>query len=371
MTILKKKKIIIKIGSALLLQNNQIRISWLEKLAEDIKILQDNNVGVIIVSSGSVTIGKKYIKAKRMTDAKRRALSSIGQAELTSSFYQTFKKYNLNIAQILHTGDEYLNRENYLNAIDIFKILLKNKTIAIINENDTILTEDIKIGNNDKIAARIVQMADADMMILLSDIDGLYDKNPKLHSDAKLIKKIDKITAEIENMAGDTVTKFGTGGMKTKIEAVKMAFNTGCDVIIANGLIDHPIKNIIDSENYSFFKSDRKKINAKKRWISDSLNFKGKIIINQKAAKALVENGSSLLPVGVMSIEGEFHKSDMVLIIDDKNQKIATGVISYNSTIARLIIGKNSAEIKKIVKKDFCEELVHRDNLALKRSIDN
>jgi glutamate 5-kinase len=365
MNILKKKKIIIKLGSALLLKDNEIRISWLEKLASDIKILQENNIGVIIISSGSVTIGKKYINPAKMTAAKRRALSSIGQAELTSSFYQSFKKYDLNIAQILHTGGEYLNRENYLNAIDTFEILIKNKTIAIINENDTILTEDIKIGNNDKIAARIAQMSDADLMILLSDIDGLYDKNPKLHDDAKLIHEILEITPEIENMAGDTVTKFGTGGMKTKIEAVKMAFNAGCDVIISNGLIDHPIKNILESEKYSLFKSHSKKINAKKRWISDSLNFKGRITINKKAAKALIENGSSLLPVGVTEILGEFHKGDMVLINDENNQKIATGVISYNSTIARSIIGRNSSEIKKIIHGNFVEELIHRDNLAL------
>lgn len=365
MNFLKKKKIIIKIGSALLLKDNEIRISWLEKLASDIKILQNNNIGVIIISSGSVTIGKKYINPEKMTAAKRRALSSIGQAELTSSFYQAFKKHDLNIAQILHTGGEYLNRENYLNAIDTFKILIKNKTIAIINENDTILTEDIKIGNNDKIAARIAQMSDADLMILLSDIDGFYDKNPKLYDDAKLIHQIDKITPEIENMAGDTVTKYGTGGMKTKIEAVKMAFNAGCDVVIANGLIDRPIKNILESKKYSLFKSHSKKINAKKRWISDSLNFKGKITINEKAAKAIIENGSSLLPVGVMEIEGEFHKGDMVLINNEKSQKVATGVISYNSTIARLVIGKNSLEIKKIIQDDFIEELIHRDNLAL------
>ena len=365
MDILKKKKIIIKIGSALLLKDNEIRTSWLEKLAQDIKILQDNNIGVIIVSSGSVTIGKKYIFADKMTASKRRALSSIGQAELTSSFYQAFIKQNIDIAQILHTGGEYLNRQNYLNAIDTFKILLDNKAVAIINENDTILTEDIKIGNNDKIAARIAQMSDADLMILLSDIDGLYDKNPKLHSDAKLIHQIDKITKEIEDMAGDTVTKFGTGGMKTKIEAVKMAFNAGSDVIIANGLINHPIKNILETKNYSLFRSHSKKINAKKRWISDSLNFKGKIIINEKAAKALIETGSSLLPVGVVAIEGEFHKGDMVLINDEKDKKIATGVTSYNSTIARSIIGKNSGEIRKIIKKDFHEELIHRDNLAL------
>jgi glutamate 5-kinase len=369
MNILKKKKIIIKIGSALLLKDNEVRVSWLKKLAQDIKILQQNNIGIIIVSSGSVSIGKKYINADRMTAAKRRALASIGQAELTSSFYQAFKNENINIAQILHTGGEYLNRQNYLNAIATFKILLDNKVVTIINENDSILTEDIKIGNNDKIAARIAQMSDAGLMILLSDVDGLYDKNPKLHLDAKLIHKIDKITPEIESMAGDTVTKFGTGGMKTKIEAVKMAFNAGCDVIIANGVIDHPIKNILETKNYSIFKSLSKKINAKKRWISDSLNFMGQITINEKAAMALIESGSSLLPVGVIKITGEFHKGDMVLISNEKNQKIATGVISYNSTISRLIIGKNSEEIKKIVKKNFCSELIHRDNLALNRLV--
>lgn len=363
--ILKKKRIIIKIGSALLLKDNQIRTIWLEKLAEDIKILHQNNIEVIIVSSGSVTIGKKYIKDKKIDDIKRRALASIGQAELTASFHKAFSKQNLLISQILHTGNEYLDRENYLNAIETFKILLENKAIPIINENDPILTDDIKIGNNDKIAAKIAQMSDADLMILLSDINGLYDKNPKISKNAKLIHIINKITPEIEEMAGDTVTKFGTGGMKTKIEAVKMAFNSGSDVIIANGLIDHPIKNILESKNYSLFKSDNKKINAKKRWISDSLNFKGKIIINKRAADALKKNGSSLLPVGVVKIEGEFHKGDMVIITDEKNNKIANGVISYNSTIARSIIGKNSSEIQKIVKKNFLEELIHRDNLAI------
>lgn len=360
-----KKRIIIKIGSALLIESGQIRSAWLKSMVEDIKYLRQKlNLEIIIVSSGSIALGKAYLNkaaSKKLSLEEKQSAAAIGQISLMSSYQNYFAKHKINVAQILLTGSESSERSKYLNAKNTFNTLLKNNIIPIVNENDTITTEEIKIGDNDRLAARVAQMVDADMLILFSDVNGLYDKNPKIHKDAKFIPLISKITKEIEGMAGGSVSLVGTGGMFTKIMAAKMAFNSNCDTIITSGVVNHPIKS---ASQYTIFKAGYNKISSKKKWIIDCLNPKGEITINQCAIEALVK-GSSLLPIGVEKISGDFSSGDVVIIKDTVNNHIASGAVSYSSIEAKLVIGKKTPEAKKILGRKFKDELINRDNLAL------
>ncbi len=354
-TLKNKKRIVIKIGSSLLIEKGEVRAVWLKSLAEDILQLKTAGVEIIIVSSGAIALGKGKLKtsSSKLKLAEKQAAAAIGQIALMSQYQSCFAKLGLNVAQILITGDDSADRNRYLNARNTISTLLTNGVIPVVNENDTIAIEEIKIGDNDRLAARVAQIAVADLLILLSDIDGLYDKNPKTHQEAKFIYLVENIDATIEAMAGGVGSEVGTGGMITKIKAAKMAFNLGCDCIIASGLKNHPLEQIINGGKFTTFKAIGKKINAKKQWIADCLNATGEAIINDFALEALLKN-SSLLPVGVTKIIGEFKKGDVIFIKDQKGVHIANGIAKYNSSTASLIIGKNNQA-----------ELVHRDDLVL------
>ncbi|MDA0902180.1 MAG: glutamate 5-kinase [Proteobacteria bacterium] len=363
-----KKRIIIKIGSALLIKGESIRDVWLDSLAKDIKLLREMGLDVVLVSSGSIALGKHHLKTKKtnLTLQEKQAAASIGQISLMSAYKTCFAKYGLNVSQILLTGGEANNRERYLNASNTFATLLQNNIIPIVNENDSVTVQEIKIGDNDRLAARVAQMVGADLLILLSDIDGLYDKNPNLHQDAKFIPQVNKIDRSIENMASQANSDIGTGGMITKIKAAQMAFNAGCDVVISKGIINSPIKALIDGAKHTIFKSNTKKISSRKAWIVDAMNPKGEIIINQCAVEAL-EKGSSLLPVGVVKVSGNFILGDQVLVKDENGNHIATGLSNYSKKEAKLIIGNKTSEIKKLLPnaENLKDELIHRDNLVV------
>jgi len=360
-----KKRIIIKIGSNLLIENNNIRKDWLETLAKDIVSLKKSGKEIIIVTSGAIGIGKKSLKNKKgLTLKEKQAACAIGQIELMHSYQEIFAKNNLKIGQVLLTSLDSSDRGAYLNAKNTFLTLIKNDVIAIVNENDTVATEEIRIGDNDRLAARVCQMVEADLLILLSDIDGFYDKNPKINKDAKFIDLIEKIDKKIENMASNSISEVGTGGMITKLKAAKMAFNAGCDTVIASGKENHAIQKLIEGGKHSLFKSNKKKIKSKKAWIIDDFNAKGELIINECAVVALKKN-SSLLPVGVVKIKGRFEEGDNILIKDEKNNHIATGISAYSSGNAKLIIGKNTSQIKEIFGQKIKEELVHKNNLVI------
>ncbi len=356
MTIIKdKKRIVIKVGSSLLVEGGKARAVWLKSLAEDILQLQEQGKEVIIVSSGAIALGKAKLKTKsaKLKLEEKQAAAAIGQIALMSHYQNCFAKLGVNVAQILITGDDAADRNRYLNSRNTINTLLKNNIVPIVNENDTIAVEEIKIGDNDRLAARIAQIAMADLLILLSDIDGLYDKNPKTNKDAKFISLVENIDKEIEEMAGGAGSDVGTGGMITKIKTAKMAFNLGCDCVIASGLKAHPIRQIIDGKKFTLFKAVGKKINSKKQWIGDCLVAKGEAIINGCAVEALLKN-SSLLPVGIVKIVGEFKKGDVIFIRDEQGKHLASGIAKYNSSTASLLIGQNNQP-----------ELVHRDDLVL------
>ena len=395
-----KKRIVIKIGSSLLVENGKVRAAWLKSLAKDILQLRKSGKEIIIVSSGAIALGKAKLKGMQSSPLfrgesvcasnskhrargvqssplfrgesvcasnskhrargvyklkleEKQAAAAIGQITLMANYQTCFDKLGLSVAQILITGDDSADRNRYLNTRNTLRTLLANNIIPIVNENDTIAVEEIKIGDNDRLAARIAQIAVADLLILLSDIDGLYDKNPKIHKDAKFISLVENIDEKIEAMAGGAGSDVGTGGMITKIKAAKMAFNLGCNCIIASGLNKNPIAGIEAGKKFTLFKAEGKKISAKKQWIADCLNANGEAIINDCAVKALMKN-ASLLPVGVVRVNGEFKKGDVIFIKDENGRHLANGIAKYNSSAASLLIGKNNQE-----------ELVNRDDLVL------
>ncbi len=363
-----RKKIVIKIGSSLLVEKGEIRKKWLKSFAKDVANLMQQNFQITIVSSGAIALGRSVLKAenRKLTLEEKQAAAAIGQIQLMSFYRDFFKKNNFNVAQILLTASDCNARDRFLNSKNTIDTLLKNHIIPIINENDTVAVDEIKIGDNDRLAARVAQMISADMMILFSDIDGLYDQNPKTNKNAKLIPEIFTITKEIELMAGGAGSNVGTGGMITKIMAAKMLTNSSCETLITNGTCDGAVKKLfLGKQNFTIFHSKTKTVKSRKNWLSGVLNAKGSLIVNERAAEALKSGKISLLPVGIIEIKGEFKAGEIVFIRDKLENHIASGISNFSALDAKKICLKKSEEVKKILGKDAKKEVVHLNNLVL------
>ena len=364
---LKDSKItVIKIGSSLLVDENKIiRKKWLSSFAEDIQKLKSKNQKVIIVSSGAIALGciKMNISKKNLKLDKSQAIASIGQIELMNLFSQIFEKHNLNISQILLTLEDTEERRRSLNAKRTFENLFDLNFIPIVNENDTIATSEIKYGDNDRLASRVAQITNADTLVLLSDVNGLYDKNPKIHKDAKLIKKINDLNNHLKKIDIKGVNEYGSGGMLTKIEAAKICQLSGCSMVIANGLYLNPITEIIKKNNCTWFLPKVSKLDARKKWIISSISPKGELIIDDGAKKAL-KNGKSLLAAGIKNVSGKFKKGDHIKIIDKNNKEFARGLSSFSSEEINKILGRHSKDIEKILGYISKSEVVHKDDMV-------
>ena len=360
------KIIVIKIGSSLLVNsNNKIRQKWLSSFAKDIKTLKSKNKKIIIVSSGAIALGcikMKYDKNNLKID-KSQAVASIGQIELMNLFSQTFSKFKINISQILLTLDDTEERRRSINAKRTFENLFNLNYVPIVNENDTIATSEIKYGDNDRLASRVAQITNADTLILLSDVDGLFTKNPKIYKDAKLIKKVIDLNKEIKNINVKGTTRFGSGGMTTKIEAAKICNLAGCNMIIANGLHTNPINQIEKKNDCTWFLSKISKLQARKKWIISSISPKGEVLIDEGAKKAL-SNGKSLLAAGIKKISGKFNKGDHIKIVDNQKREFARGLSSFSSEEIKKIIGCHSNEIRRILGYVSKSEVVHKDDMV-------
>ena len=360
------KIIIIKIGSSLLVdEKKNIRKKWLLSFAKDIKKLKSINKKIILVSSGAIALGCKkmnYNKNNLKLD-KSQAVASIGQIELMNLFSQTFSKFKLDISQILLTLEDTEERRRSINAKRTFENLFELDYIPIVNENDTIATSEIKYGDNDRLASRVAQITNADTLILLSDVDGLFTKNPKLFKDAKLIKEINNLEKDIKNISIKGTTEFGKGGMNTKIEAARICNLAGCNMIIANGLYLNPIDRIEKKNNCTLFISKISKLHARKKWIISSVSPKGELIIDEGAKKALM-NGKSLLAAGIKKVSGKFNKGDHIKIMDIKRNEFARGLSSFSSKEIIKIIGCHSNEIGKILGYISKSEVVHKDDMV-------
>ena len=360
------KIIVIKIGSSLLVDDKKkIRKKWLSSFAKDIQKLKSKNKKIIIVSSGAIALGCKKMNynKKNLKLDKSQAVASIGQIELMNLFSQTFSKYKLNISQILLTLDDTEVRRRSINAKRTFENLFQLNYIPIVNENDTIATSEIKYGDNDRLASRVAQITNADTLILLSDVDGLFTKNPKIFKNAKLIKKISNLNKDIQNINIKGMTEFGSGGMNTKIDAAKICNLAGCNMVIANGLYLNPISLIEKNNNCTWFISKISKLHARKKWIISSISPKGEVIIDDGAKKALT-NGKSLLAAGIKKILGKFNKGDHIKILDNKRKEVARGLSSFSSEEINKIMGYHSNEIQKIIGYVSKSEVVHKDDMV-------
>ncbi len=367
------KRIVIKIGSSLLVDENEgtLASKWLATLTEDIKELKSAGKEVILVVSGARALGRKELNLKTTPQAQpsltldeAQAAAAIGQITLSAAFKSQFKAEGLSVAQILLTPGDTENRRRYLNARDTINTLLMNGVIPIVNENDTVATNELRYGDNDRLAARVASMLGAEILIILSDIDGLYTKPPAEDANAEHIDEITEITPEIEAMAGGTGSSYSSGGMVTKLTAAKIAGATGCHMVITTGEANHPIRAFLEGGRATWFLSNRDPIQARKSWIASTLDLKGTITIDRGAEKALYV-GNSLLPAGVTGIKGDFSRGDLVCITNCEGKEIARGLSSYAAKHANQIIGRQSNDIKEILGFAGRTELIHRDNMIL------
>ena len=366
MSLKNSKIIVIKIGSSLLVDTNKkIRKKWLNSFAKDIKNLKKKNKKIVIVSSGAIALGciKMNYNKKNLKLDKSQAIASIGQIELMNLFSNTFSKHNLNISQILLTLEDTEERRRSINAKRTFENLFDLDFIPIVNENDTIATSEIKYGDNDRLASRVAVITNADTLILLSDVDGLYTKNPKIFKDAKLIQKIENIDKDLKNINFKGLNEFGSGGMSTKIEAAKICQLSGCNMIISNGLYLNPIDKILKENLFTMFISKVTKLDARKKWIISSVSPKGELVIDDGAKKAL-KSGKSLLAAGIKKVNGNFKKGDHIRIIDKSNNEYARGLCSFSSAEIKKILGHQSQEIEKILGYITKSEVVHKDDMV-------
>ena len=360
------KIIVIKIGTSLLIDDKKrVRKKWLLEFAKDIQELIKKNKKVIIVSSGAIAMGCKKLNLdkKNLKIDKSQAIASIGQIELMNLFSETFVKQEINISQILLTLEDTEQRRRALNAKRTFDNLFQLNFVPIVNENDTIATTEIKYGDNDRLASRVAQISSADSLILLSDVDGLYTQNPKIYKNAKLIKEIKNIDKDIEKIATRSISEYGTGGMRTKIDAAKICQLSGCRMVIANGLLIRPIKRIIEGDNCTWFLPKVSKLDARKKWIISSISPKGELVIDD-GAKVALSNGKSLLAAGIKKVSGKFKKGDHIKILDKLNSECARGLSSFSSDEILRIMGSHSKEIKKILGYITKSEVVHKDDMV-------
>ena len=364
---LKKSEIVvIKIGSSLLIDDKMnIRHKWLTEFSKDIRDLIKKKKKIILVSSGAIALGCKKLRLniKNLKLDKSQAVASIGQIELMNLFKKIFTKMKINFSQILLTLEDTEQRRRAINAKRTIDNLLQMGFVPIVNENDSIATSEIKYGDNDRLASRVAQISSADSLVLLSDVDGLHDKNPKLFKDAKLIKEIKNIDNRIENFATKTVNIYGKGGMKTKIDAAKVCQLSGCSMAIANGLHMRPLKKIIDKNSCTWFLPKVSKLDARKKWIISSISPKGHLIIDEGAILAL-KKGKSLLAAGITDIKGEFNKGDHIKILDKSLKEYARGLSSFSSSEILKIKGKHSNKIESLLGYVTKSEVVHKDDMV-------
>lgn len=362
------RRVVIKVGSALLVDRarGRLRHAWLAALAEDIAELHARGVDVLVVSSGSIALGRTVLGlppgALRLEESQGAA--SVGQIALARHWAEALGHHGIVAGQILVTPQDTEERRRYLNARSTVQKLLELRAVPVINENDTVATAEIRYGDNDRLAARVATMIDADVLVLFSDIDGLYTAPPNTDPDARHLPVVERITPEIEAMAGGPASELSRGGMRTKVEAAKIAVAGGTHLVIADGRAKNPLKAVQDGGRCTWFLSGSTPTAARKTWIAGSLEPRGSLTIDAGAAKALA-GGASLLPVGVRSVEGNFSRGDAVLIRDPEGRAIGRGLVGYDSGEAALIIGHPSARIAELLNYPGRAWMVHRDDLAL------
>jgi glutamate 5-kinase len=363
------RRVVVKLGSNVITAKNSLNLEVIESISRQISSLMDRGIEVILVSSGAMAAGLRKMQMTRRPDEipKRQAVSAIGQSGLMNAYEKSFAEYDKKVAQILLTAEDLNNRKRYLNARNTLHTLIDWKVVPVVNENDTIMVEEIKLGDNDNLAAMITLLMDADFLFILTDIDGLYDKDPRQFSDATLIPKVATFKKEIEEFASHIPGTLGTGGMLSKIQAAQKVTSAGIPMIVAKGNTQNVLLRLFDGEDQgTYFVPRKEKMASRKCWIAYTLVPKGSIVIDDGAVSALRQNGKSLLPIGVVSVEGEFEEGAAVSFKTSDNEIIGTGLVNYRSFDINLIKGLKSSQIEACLGGKHYDEIIHRDNLVLK-----
>jgi glutamate 5-kinase len=362
------RHVVVKVGSSLLVDPGRgaVKQAWLDALIEDLAALHAGGASVTVVSSGAIALGRTVTglpKGKlKLEDSQ--AAAAVGQIALSSAWSQGLMKHGIIAGQVLLTLGDTEERRRYLNARATLARLLARRAVPIINENDTVATSEIRYGDNDRLAARVATMASADLLILLSDVAGLYDSPPSTNPHAKLLPVVEKVTPEIEGMAGGAASEISRGGMRTKIEAARIATAAGTHMIIADGRIAHPIARVAEGGRCTWFLTPSNPIAARKIWIGGSLELKGAVFVDAGAAAAL-HRGKSLLPAGVTRVEGAFSRGDCVAICDERGAEIGRGLIAFDAPHAERIRGRKSRDIENLLGAPGRAEMIHRDDMTL------
>jgi glutamate 5-kinase len=368
------RRVTIKVGSSLLVDHDaqDVRREWLAALVEDLANLHRGGADILVVSSGAIALGRSVLGLAKgvlkLEDSQ--AAAAVGQIALARIWAEMLHRHGIVAGQILVTLGDTEERRRYLNARATIGRLLDRRAVPVINENDTVATSEIRYGDNDRLAARVATMAGSDLLVLLSDIDGLYTAPPAENSEAKLIPLVERITPEIEAMAGGAGSELSRGGMRTKIEAAKIATQGGTRMVIASGLVDHPLKVIAEGGRCTWFATPSTPARARKTWIAGALETKGTVTIDAGAVAALTR-GKSLLPAGVKDVDGKFSRGDAIAVRGPDGVEVARGLSAYDAEDAARIAGKSSADVLSILGFGGRTEMIHRDDLVLAGSIKN
>ncbi|WP_160678870.1 glutamate 5-kinase [Clostridium sp. C8-1-8] len=362
------KKVVIKVGtSTLTYDNGNLNLVKMENIVRQIADLHNRGLEVVLVTSGAIGTGASALgyKERPKTIPEKQACAAVGQVTLIHMYQKLFSEYNKVTGQILMTREDIGDRKRYLNGRNTFFTLLDIGAIPIVNENDALVVDEIKFGDNDSLSAMVASFVDADLLIILSDIDGLYDSNPKDNKDAKIIDYVECITEEIESYAGGAGSRLGTGGMITKLHAAKICSSSGVSMIICNGALNDSITRAVNGENIgTYFQGKTKPMKGRQHWLAYEASPKANIVIDAGAEDAL-KNHKSLLPKGILEVEGKFDEGDVVSILGSNRNKIGHGIVSYNSKDLVSIIGRDTKHIEEILGYKHYDEIIHVNNMAL------
>lgn len=369
MEMMTSERIVVKVGTSTITHSTgQLDLKQMEKLVRDLVDLANQGKKIVLVTSGAVGAGMGRLGFSRRprTLREKQAVAAVGQGILLHMYEKLFAEYGRVVAQVLLTRGDFSDRKRYLNVSHTFSQLLEYGVIPIVNENDTTAVEELKFGDNDSLAALVAGAIDADLLIILSDIDGLYDDNPKTNPHAHKISVVKEITPEIERLAGGAGSNLGTGGMCTKIQAAKICTNSGIPMVIASGSEEWVLQDIVAGKEVgTVFLPREDRLRGKKKWIAYGSAISGKIVIDAGAATALTAEGKSLLPIGIVSVEGDFEAGGVVSVFDPGGKEMARGIVNYGADELELIKGRKTGEIEAILGHKDYDEAIHRDNLVL------
>ncbi|TVR52600.1 MAG: glutamate 5-kinase [Gemmatimonadales bacterium] len=357
-------RVVVKVGSSLVVSQGRIRRRWLDALARDVAELREGGQAVAIVSSGAVGLGLQAMEHRISELAHRQAAAAVGQIRLSQAYREAFARHGMVTAQVLVTPQDTEDRQRHLNARGTLEALLERGIVPVINENDTVATDEIKFGDNDRLAARVAQLISADLVVLLSDVDGLYDADPRRSEAAQHIPTVRTITPAVEAMAGGTGTSLGTGGMASKVAAARIALGAGAHLAIASGVAVGSLGALKRGGRATWFIPSVEPLTARKAWIAATVRPRGKVVADTGAIRA-VRQGRSLLAVGVRAVEGVFRRGDPVRLVGEQGEDAGVGLVNYDSGEAARIAGHRSDRLTELLGYEGPDVLIHRDNLAL------